>query len=118
MANLTTTIVGSESASIPHLIVGKYVGDGAASAVVNVGFVPTAMLALNWTDGDVVWFWSKDDVANVMTLVDSGVGTTDISKQAIAVTQTTASNSVYGVILPANAVINESGKTYYFLAFR
>lgn len=89
--------------------VGKYTGTTAAQNI-HIGFKPAYIKATNRTDGDTVWEWYKDDVANVI------VTTTAVATSAIAVAQVD-NGTVLGFSLPSNAVVNEDAKVYVFIAF-
>ncbi len=99
------TRVGGQDA-VPTTYVGSYAGTTAAQTI-NIGFDPSAIIAWNRTDGDTVWFWSKADEVNLITLVALA------ATNSIVVTDTAG-----GFALPSNAVVNEDSKTYDFIAFR
>lgn len=89
--------------------VGKYTGTTAAQNI-HIGFKPGFIQAWNRTDGDTFWQWTKDDVANVMTIVAA------TASAAIAITQVDDGTSI-GFALPSNAVVNEDADVYVFIAY-
>jgi hypothetical protein len=89
--------------------IGSYTGTSAAQNI-HIGFKPAFIYALNRTDGDTVWMWSKADTANVKTIVLA------VANLAAAVTQVD-NGTVLGFSLPVDAVINENAKVYDFIAF-
>lgn len=88
--------------------VGSYAGTTAAQNI-HIGFKPALIIAWNKTDGDTFWFWHKSDTANVWTIILAA------ATLVAAVTQVD-NGTVLGFSLPADAVINENAKTYFFLA--
>lgn len=89
--------------------IGKYTGTTAAQNI-HIGFKPAYIRAVNWTDGDTEWLWTKDDTSNVVVV------TTAVGAQAIAVAQVDDGTTL-GFSLPSNAVVNENAKVYYFEAY-
>lgn len=89
--------------------IGSYSGTTAAQNI-NIGFKPAYIIAYNQTDGDTFWFWSKNDTANVVSIVLAAATT------AAVVTQVDNGTDI-GFSLPSNAVINENAKVYVFIAF-
>lgn len=104
MANATR--IADEARGV---FVGTYAGTTAAQNI-HIGFKPSYIKATNRTDGDTVWEWYKDDTSNVI------VTTTAVASAAIAVAQVD-NGTVLGFSLPSNAVVNEDGKTYVFVAY-
>lgn len=102
------TRISDRASGIPFI--GKYSGTTAAQNI-HIGFKPGMIVAWNFTDGDVFWFWTKDNTSNVTII------TTAAANQASAVTQVDDGTTL-GFSLPgSDAVINENAKVYYFLAF-
>src|SRR5512147_148838 len=90
----------------PGYATGTYSGTTAAQTI-TFGFAPSFFLIYNQTDGDVVFMWHK-------SLTTAGVSIdTEAATETVTITATD-----HGVALPTNAVVNENGKTYVFLAFR
>jgi hypothetical protein len=89
--------------------VGKYTGTTAAQNI-HIGFKPAYIRAYNRTDGDTIWEWYKDDIVNIT------VTTTAVAAAAVVITQVD-NGTVLGFALPSNAVVNEDGKVYAFVAF-
>ena len=89
---------------------GTYAGTTAAQNI-HIGFKPSYIRAINITDSDEEWIWSKNTVTAVMKL--AGTPATSAS----AITQVD-NGTVLGFALPASdSVVNENGKTYEFWAF-
>ena len=88
---------------------GKFTGAATAQAIY-IGFKPAVIWAWNITDGDTQWLWTKDSITTV------SVTTTAVANVAAAVTQVDDGTGI-GFNLPVDAVINETAKVYYFLAF-
>lgn len=88
--------------------VGSYAGTTAAQNI-HIGFVPSMIIAWNRTDMDQIWFWSSANTTNVLSIVLAAAAET------AAVTRVD-DGTVLGFALPSNAVINENGKTYDFIA--
>jgi hypothetical protein len=92
---------------------GTYTGTGAALNV-EVGFEPDYLVIWNETDGDV-----RGEYINGMTadhafkIVDSGAGTTDLSK-ATSNGITLTSN---GFKVGTDSALNENAKSYRWVAF-
>lgn len=89
--------------------VGRYSGTTAAQKI-NIGFKPALIIAVNWTDGDKIYIWSKHDTSNIVT-VD-----TEVAAESVAITQADDGTNL-GFSLPSNASVNEDAKVYLFLAF-
>ncbi len=94
------------SAATPQVVTGTYAGTTAAQTI-TFGFSPSFFLVYNQTDGDVVFMWHK-------SLTTAGVSIdTEAATETVTITATD-----HGINLPTNAVVNENGKTYVFLAIR
>lgn len=106
MANATL------QASLPRgPFIGRYTGTTAAQNI-HIGFKPVRIEAYNHTDGDVMWFWSSHDEANLIHITTTAGPVT----AAIAVAQVD-NGTVTGFSLPSNATINENAKVYCFIAY-
>jgi hypothetical protein len=91
--------------------IGTYTGTTAAQNI-HIGFKPAFIFAINATDGDKVWMWSKASVHSAaVTLIDTAVSNAAVTVAAVD------NGTVKGFSLPSNADINENGKTYVFVAF-
>lgn len=88
----------------------SYAGTTAAQNI-HLGFKPAYMEIYNQTDGDTIFKWCKNDVANVV------VSTTAVAPAAIAIAQVD-NGTVIGFSLPSDAVVNENAKTYVGIAWR
>lgn len=89
--------------------IGRYSGTTAAQNI-HIGFKPALILAYNQTDGDKIWVWSKNDVANIVT-VD-----TEVATEVVAIAQVD-NGTVLGFSLPSNASVNEDAKVFVFIAY-
>lgn len=89
--------------------IGTYAGTTAAQKI-NIGFKPSLVIAVNMTDADTIYIWSKTDVAQVIAI------TTAVATSATAITQVDDGTNL-GISLPSDAVVNENAKTYVFIAF-
>jgi len=90
--------------------VGKYTGTTAALNV-HIGFKPSLIFAVDWTDGTIFWFWTKDDITKV-TKIDTAAATV-----STAVTQVDDGTTLGFGLPAADAVTNINGKVFYFIAF-
>lgn len=91
----------------PTVVSGTFAGTTAAQTV-TVGFRPSWILFYNQTDGDTVLLWHNSSLTTLIAI------TTAAATQSSAITVTD-----HGFVLPASdAVVNENGKTYVFLAGR
>lgn len=111
MAVATVTIrPGINSAFVE----GKYVCDGTPSNTnINVGFVPSRVVVINATDGDVSCTWTTDMAA--------GTGITDAGANVASggitpVAQTDGTN--HGFLIGTDASVQEASDTYTFIAYR
>src|SRR5678815_5628391 len=96
----------ANSAVTPSVVSGTYAGTTAAQTI-TVGFRPSWFILYKQTDGDVVFIWHNS------------VTTTGVSIDTEAATETvTITATDHGFSLPTNAVVNENGKTYVFIAGR
>lgn len=89
--------------------VGSYTGTGAAltSGINSIGFKPQLVLAFNQTDGDSCWFHVNgmtDDTACAI-----GAAAAQVASGGCTLSST-------GFSLGSSAVINESGKTFLYIA--
>lgn len=89
--------------------IGRYTGTTAAQDI-NLGFKPSLIIAINWTDGDKIWIWSKHDTSNIVTI------DTEVAAEAVAIAQVDDGTEL-GFSLPSNASVNEDAKVYVFIAF-
>lgn len=89
--------------------VGTYVGTGAAlsTGINSIGFKPFLVLAYNQTDGDLIWGHINGMTA--ATAFTVAAATAAVSSQGCTLTST-------GFTLGTDATINESGKTYVYIA--
>lgn len=87
---------------------GTYTGTGAAltSGINSIGFKPQLVVAFNQTDGDTAWFHINGQTAATAVSIDTEV--------AVETNACTLSDT--GFSLGTNAVVNESGDTYVYLA--
>lgn len=87
---------------------GTYTGTGAAltSGINSIGFKPQLVVAFNQTDGDVAWFHINGQTAATAVSIDTEV--------AVETSACTLSDT--GFSLGTNAVVNESGKVYVYVA--
>lgn len=94
-------------------VVGTYAGTGAAVTVENsIGFRPKYLKVWNETDGDECWeYFDGMTAAYAFRTVDSGSGTTDLSK----ITSNGCTLTNRGFI--AGTTLSENAKTYRFVAF-
>lgn len=90
----------------PTVVSGTYAGTTAAQTI-TVGFRPSWFILYNQTDGDVVFIWHNSSVTNGVSI------DTEAATETVAIAQTD-----HGFTLPTNAVVNENGKTYVFIAGR
>ena len=89
--------------------VGTYAGTTAAQNI-HIGFEPALIIGVNVTDGDTMYIWSTEDLANVVSIIATP------ATVAEAITQVD-NGTVIGFALPASgSTTNEDGKTYVFLA--
>lgn len=93
----------------PQVVVGTYTGTGAAltTGIGTIGFKPNAVFAINQTDGDTAWFHINGMTAATAVSIDTEVA---IETNGCTLTST-------GFNLGTNAVINENGKVYVYIAF-
>jgi hypothetical protein len=103
MANATRIV--DKASGVYH---GKYSGTTAAQNI-HIGFKPGFIWAVNSTDGDTQWSWSKDTPTVVYTVVALA------AVQSIAVGQVD-NGTVIGFSLPSDAIVNEDAKVYHFWA--
>lgn len=111
MAVATVTIrPGINSAYVE----GKYVCDASPSATaINVGFVPSRVVVINATDGDVSLTWTSD-MADASGITDAGAA---VSSGGITpLPQTGGTN--HGFQVGTDASCQEASKTYSFIAYR
>ena len=91
----------------PGFQTGTFAGTTAAQTI-TVGFQPSMVIFYNQTDGDTALVWHKSSLTNLLVV------TTAAATQSSAITTTD-----HGFVLPASdAVVNENGKTYVYIAFR
>lgn len=101
------TVLDANSAVSPNIASGTFAGTTAALTV-QIGFRPSWIIWYNQTDGDTINFWHNSSITNYLT-VTTAAGTT-----TAAITTTD-----HGFTLPASdAVGNENGKTFVFIAGR
>lgn len=93
---------------------GSYTGDGSNGVTVSLGFKPQYVKVFNYTDGDVVatHIAGMPDASAFLT-IDSGAGTTDLSKITTAGITLTSS----GFTIGTNANLIENAKVFYWVAF-
>jgi hypothetical protein len=90
--------------------VGTYTGTTATQNI-HIGFKPAAIIAWNRSDGDTMWFWSKANIVNYVSVVALAATTT-------AVVAGVDDGTVIGFSLAASdAIANENTKVYDFIAF-
>lgn len=93
-----------------NYFIGSYAGTTAAQKI-HIGFKPAFILAVNWTDGDQWYLWTKNDTANI------NIVTTAAANSATAITQADDGTVLGFALAASDAIANENGKTYYFIAF-
>lgn len=96
---------------------GNYTGTGAVINI-SIGFIPSRVEIINWTDADEAFLWAENG---------AGTGKTFIFAGGTAVPAVQASNGVSayaGVQGGASAgfsvgtAVSESAKVYHYAAFR
>jgi hypothetical protein len=92
---------------------GSYTGDGSNGVSVNLGFKPKYVKIINYTDADVVaeWIDGMPDASALLT-IDSGAGTSDLSK----ITTAGITPTSLGFEIGTNASLIETNKVYYYIA--
>lgn len=96
--------------AMPMPFIGRYTGTTAAQDI-HIGFKPALIIAINWTDGDKIWIWSKHDTSNIVSI------DTEVATEAVAITQVDDGSEI-GFALPAStATVNEDTKVFLFLAW-
>ncbi len=85
---------------------GSYTGTGAAQTI-TLGFKPTAIIAYNESDGDLLWF-------HIRGMVDATAATVVAATAKVASQGCTLTNN--GFTLGTDATINESAKVYKYIA--
>ena len=88
---------------------GSYAGTTAAQNI-HIGFKPSYIRAINVTDKDIEWIWSKNDLTTIMKIAGTP------ASESCVITQVD-NGTVIGFALPTNAVANEDAKTYEFWAW-
>lgn len=95
--------------------VGTYSGTTAAQNI-HIGFKPSFMIAVNVTDGNVVYIWSKLSATTVVVISDAGCSETATATGTIAIAAVD-NGTVLGFSLPAcDTVVNENSKVYLLFA--
>jgi hypothetical protein len=95
-------------------VTGTYTGDGSNGVSVNVGFRPRYVRIVNYTDADVhAEHIDGMPDASAMLVIDSGSGTTDLSK----ITSAGITLTSLGFEVGTNANLIENGKVYRWVAF-
>lgn len=91
-----------------------YTGDGSTANTFKIGFKARYVKVVNYTDADVTaeYFAGMPDASAILT-IDSGSGTTDMSKI------TTAGITVgeTSITIGTNANLVENAKVFYVVAF-
>src|SRR5689334_7506342 len=101
------TVLDANSGAVPSVVSGTFTGTTAAQTI-TIGFRPSWVIWYNQTDGDTVNFWHNSSITNYVSVVLAAATVT------AAITQTD-----HGFVLPASdAVGNENGKTFVFIAGR
>lgn len=101
-------------AAAAEVSVGTYTGTGSA-VTVNLDFDPKVVIGYNETDGDVAFLHisgASDGVT--LKIVDSGSGTTDLSKASAGITLGAAGERKFTI--GTDAALNENAKTYRYVA--
>lgn len=101
------TVLDNNSTVNPTVVSGTFAGTTAAQTI-SIGFRPSWLVWYNQTDGDTVNFWHNSSLTTYVSMV-------------LAATTVTAAVTVtdHGFVLPASdAVGNENGKTFVFIAGR
>lgn len=91
--------------------IGTYAGTTAAQNI-HIGFKPALIIAVNVTDGDTVYVWSKVSETTVVSLKGADAA---LATESIAIARVD-NGTVLGFSLPSNAVVNEDAKVYLILA--
>lgn len=91
--------------------IGTYTGTAAAKNV-SIGFIPKVLIGINITDMDSFYFWGKDATDGEACYA----GGNKLSAEGVS---EFAGNdtAAKGFTLGTNAVVNESGKTFLYIAF-
>ena|SRR6185295_7055912 len=97
----------ANSGVVPSVVSGTFTGTTAAQTL-TLGFRPSWMIWYNQTDGDTINVWHNSSITNYISMTSAAASVT------AAITQTD-----HGLILPASdAVGNENGKVFVFIAGR
>lgn len=97
-----------------NVMTGSYTGDGTNAVTVKCGRKPKRVEIFNYTDADVKA--SHQDTmpaASALLEIDSGSGTTDVSK----ITSAGITLGSTGFLVGTNANLIESGKVYHWTAW-
>jgi hypothetical protein len=95
-------------------VMGKYVCASTVSlSYINIGFVPRMVKVINATDKDVSLTWTED-MTDGHGITDAGVAVTSGGISPVA--QTNGTN--HGFSVGTDASVQESAKTYSFIAWR
>lgn len=94
---------------------GTYTGNGStAPTIPALGFKPKYVRIFNYTDADVIAeHFEGMPAASALLTIDSGAGTTDVSK----ITTAGITLSSQGFAVGTNANLIENAKVYYWVAF-
>src|SRR6185503_14646448 len=90
----------------PSVISGTYAGTTAAQTI-TIGFAPSWLIIWNQTDGDTVIYWHKSSQTTYVKVV---LAAATVTANLVPVD--------HGFTLASDAVANEDGKTYVFIAGR
>src|ERR1041385_1281159 len=95
-------------------VTGTYTGDGSSAVTVNLGFKPKYVRVFNYTDAAFIgeYFDGMPDASALLT-IDSGTGTTDLSK----ITTAGITTGPQGFTIGTNANFIVNAKVYYWVAF-
>jgi hypothetical protein len=91
---------------LPGVVSGTYAGTTAAQTIV-IGFAPSWIIGMNQSDGDTVYFWHTSSQTTYVKMV---LAAATVTANLVPV--------VNGFSLASDAVANEDGKTYVFIAGR
>ena len=100
------TTLDANGASTSTVVSGTYAGT-TASQTIQIGFRPSWIIGMNVTDGDTVYFWHNSSQTTYVKMVLAAATVTANLVQAD-----------HGFTLATDAVANEDGKTYVFIAGR
>jgi len=90
----------------PSVVSGTYAGTTAAQTI-TIGFQPSWIIGWNATDGDTTFFWHTSSQTTYVKMV---LAAATVTANIVPVD--------HGFTLATDAVANEDGKTFVFIAGR